>query len=317
MVSTLILAGLLIFFELVLRFFWQMSGLKGEIYQRSADTTLRYELKPHAKIGEDIIINSGGFRDKEYPFKKAEDTYRITVIGDSVTFGRAMKLNETLPKRLQETLFNLCPNKKFEVLNMGTEGYNSIQELEFLKRKGLKYNPDLVIIYYCLNDPDYPEYYFTKNFINRHSLLARYILYRIKKRRIKMDRIRKGIKSDVDAYQYFYSSQCWQDTKEVILEMADLTQAHGIRMVLLIAPEMQEAVKDFRDGYPFWYINNMLEGIRHDNIVVVDPIREFSKINLRKEELTIAGSYPNLKANNIIAEYTIQTLKEKNMNLCN
>jgi hypothetical protein len=200
---------------------------------------------------------------------------------------------------------------------MGTEGYNSIQELELLRTKGLKYNPDLVVIYYCLNDPDYPEYYFKKNFINRHSLLARYILYRTKKRWIKRDRVHKGIKNDADSYRYFYSTQCWLNAKEAVLEMADLSKAQGAKMVLLIAPEMSEAVCDFKEGYPFRYINNMVESIKHDNIIIVDPIREFSKRNLRKDDLTIRGCYPNLKANNIIAEYTLETLKEKNINLCN
>lgn len=199
---------------------------------------------------------------------------------------------------------------------MGVEGYNSIQELEMLKTKGLKYNSDLVIIYYCLNDPDCPEYYFKKNFINRHSLVARYILYRTKKGWIKRDRIEKGIKGDVDAYRYFYTTECWQDAKEAVLEMGDLTKSHGIKMVLIIVPELSLPVKNFKEGYPFWYIHDIVEGIKHDNIIIIDPVREFSRRNLTREELAI-WTYPNLKANNIIAEYTLEQLKGKNVNLCN
>lgn len=316
-ISALVLIIVFIFFELILRSFWQMSGLKGELYQRSSDTILRYELKPHAKLNDNIIINSDGFRDKEYPLQKERNTYRIVVIGDSVAFGRALSLGETLPKRLEAMLNASCPQKKFEVLNMGVEGYNSIQELELVRTKGLKYSPDLVIIYYCLNDPDCPEYYFQKNFINQHSLAVRYILYRTKKSRIKRDRAKRGTKSDADNYRYFYTTSCWTDAKKAVLEMGDLTKSRGIKMALLIVPEMQEAVKDFRQGYPFWYINEMIEGIRHDNIIVIDPIREFARRGLKKEDLTVWGSYPNLKANNIIAEYTLAVLKEKNFELCN
>ncbi|MFH1655711.1 MAG: hypothetical protein ABH954_03780 [Candidatus Omnitrophota bacterium] len=318
LVNILVLFGLLLLFEVGLRLFWNMSAKEGELYQRSKNRILRYELKPNAKIKErhhEVIVNSDGFRDKEYPLEKPEGTFRIVVIGDSVTFAKGFKSEETLPKILEAKLNTSCPEKKFEVLNMGTEGYNSIQELEMLKTKGLKYNPDLVFIYYCLNDPDYPEYYFEKNFFNRHFVLARYILYKTKKHRVKTERRLKGIKNEADSLRYFYTTSCWQNTKDAILEMGDLTKSKGIRMILLIAPEMSKVVEDFREGYPFWWINEMVENIKHDNIVIIDPIREFSMRNLKKGDLQ-HWYYPNVEAKNIIADYALEKLKENNINLC-
>lgn len=316
-VNIFILVIFLIIFELGLRIFWRMSGLKGEIYQTSSNRILRYELRPNLKAryeNYEVITNSDGFRGREYSFQKGKNTYRMVFIGDSAAFG---KYDEgiTLPVRLERALGNFCPNKKFEVLNMGTEGYNSIQELEMLRIRGLKYRPDLVIVYYCFNDPDYPEYYFQKNFINRHFLSARYILYKVKKYHIKKDRMQRGVKSIEENFRYLYTTECWQQAKKAILEMGDLTASRGIKMVLLIVPEMSEPVKDFKEGYPFWYINEMLEAIRHDNIIVIDPIREFSRTNLAKEELA-HWAYPNLKANDIIAEYTIKKLQENDIVFC-
>jgi hypothetical protein len=83
-------------------------------------------------------------------------------------FSKDLPLEDSMPKKLQHELNRRCKDNSFEVFNMGVQGYNSIQELEFLKYKGLKYKPDLVILYYCFNDPDYPEYYFRKNFLNRN-----------------------------------------------------------------------------------------------------------------------------------------------------
>jgi hypothetical protein len=322
LVSTaiLILALSLLFMELCLRLFWGMSGLKGELYQKSANTVLRYELKPNTRINipghyENVMINSDGFRGPEYTLLKSKDTYRIVMIGDSVTLSRLTKWQESLTQRLEALLSASCPRKKIEVLNMGVEGYNSIQELELLKSKALKYKPDLVILHYCLNDPDYPEYYFKKNFINRHSLLARYILYRTKKHWIKEDRRRRGIKNNMDVYHYFYTTQCWQDAKDAVLEMANITHKQGIKMVLLIVPEFSLSVKDFREGYPFWYIHNMLGEIKHENVIIIDPLKEFSRINANVFELRV-WTYPNLKANNIIAGYIIEKLKEYRLNYC-
>lgn len=315
-VNIFVLFIFLIIFELGLRAFWGMSTLKGEIYQTSPNRILRYELRPNLKTryeNYEVITNSDGFRGREYSLK-GKNTYRIVFIGDSAAFGK-YDAGITLPVRLERALENSFPDKKFEVLNMGTEGYNSIQELEMLRVKGLKYSPELVIIYYCFNDPDYPEYYFKKNFINRHFLLARYVLYKAKKYRIKKDRIQRGVKSIEENFRYLYTTECWQQAKKAILEMGDLTASRGIKMVLLIVPEMSEPVKDFKEGYPFWYINEMLEAVRHDNIIVIDPIREFSRRGFIKDELSY-WAYPNLKANDIIAEYTIKKLQDNDIVFC-
>lgn len=318
LVNIVVLLFVLGLLEIGLRLFWKMSSLKGEIYQASSNRILRYELKPNISTKYEtyeVITNSDGFRGKEYSIDKPKDTYRIVIIGDSVAFGKFTDKN-TLASRLELGLANFCSTKKFEVLNMGVEGYNSIQESEMLRLKGLKYNPDLVIVYYTLNDPDYPEYYCKKNFINHHFLLPRYIFYRIKKFQVKRDRAKRGVRNNLENFQYLYSHDTWQHAKEAILEMGNLTASKGIQMVLLITPEMSEDVKDFREGYPFWYINEMLENINHRNIIVIDPIREFSRRGLKKEELT-HWAYPNLKANDIITEYIIKELQKKNVELCN
>jgi len=39
-----------------------------------------------------------------------------------------------------------------EVFNMGVTGYQTVQEVETLRTKGLKYQPDIVILTVCLND---------------------------------------------------------------------------------------------------------------------------------------------------------------------
>lgn len=317
-VNLLILAAFLLIFEMALRIFWRMSALKEGIYRVSQNKTLRYELKPNIRATyacKEIITNSAGFRGQEFSIQKNPGVYRIILIGDSVAFGKLLSFEDTIGERLKSALAAACPAKKFEVFNMGVEGYNSIQELELLKTKALKYNPDLVIVYYCFNDPENPEYYFKKNFLTLHSQLARYILHKSQKYKFKKEKKKKGIKNIEENFRYLYSTDCWKHTKEAIMEMGDLTAAKGIKMILLIVPEMSAPVKDFGDGYPFLYINEKLEGIKHSNITVIDPIREFSRLGLKKEGL-VAWAYPIREANDIIAGYTIAKFKENNINFC-
>jgi len=318
----LVFLAAFILLECTLRFFWQMSGLKGELYRKSADSILRYELKPGSRLNiplyyEGVEINSDGFRGPEYTLKKAKGVYRIVMLGDSVTMARLNKWEDTLAQRIQNGLSGLCPARKFEVLNMGVEGYNSIQELEMLKAKALKYEPDMVIVQYCLNDPDYPEYYFNKNFLNRHSLAVRYILYKMKKNRIKSERRKLGIKSDEDTYRYFYTTRCWDDARDAVLEIAKITDERGIKMVVLVVTELSIPVKDFKRGYPFRYIHEKIHReLKGKNILLIDPLKEYTRLNPDISTLRI-WTYPNLTANNIAAGYTLKKLKEAGALPCN
>ena len=88
-------------------------------------------------------------------------------------------------------------------------------------------------------------------------------------------------------------------------------------MVLLIVTEFSLPFKDFGEGYTFSYIHEKIaREIKHKNIVLIDPLAEFSRINSNINELRV-WTNQNLKANNIIAGYIIEKFKENNINFCN
>lgn len=97
--------------------------------------------------------NSLGFRDtREYSLAKPPGTFRIVVLGDSVTFGHGA-LNETsYPFLLEQRLHEWRPDVKWEVWNLGIPGYNTAQELAYLNEIGERYAPDLVIVGFFPND---------------------------------------------------------------------------------------------------------------------------------------------------------------------
>jgi len=84
---------------------------------------------------------------------------------------------------------------------------------------------------------------------------------------------------------------------------------------LLIFPEMSAQVKNFRQGFPFWRIIEKLEAVKHPNITVIAPVREFGRRDLNIEDLR-NWTYPNLKATDIIIEYAIQEMQKQNINFC-
>ncbi len=142
----LIFALLLV--EVFLRFTMpiEIHAITSECYIPSLNPKIAYELKPLA-----FDFNRDGLRDRDYPPEKAEGCYRILIAGDSLAYGYGLQMSETYAKRLEWKL-NLMSKKKYEVINLGVPGYRMTQIVERIKEKGLKYNPDMIIYGYWLDD---------------------------------------------------------------------------------------------------------------------------------------------------------------------
>ncbi|MHC4135662.1 MAG: SGNH/GDSL hydrolase family protein [Planctomycetota bacterium] len=122
---------------------------------RSDNPRLIYEPRPNAgrQFPGNLTpfrTNSAGFRDDEFVMPKPEGTYRIAVVGDSVTVGWEVAREHTYPQLMEAMLKDA--GKRVDVMNLGVTGYNSIQEVEMLRVKGLAFAPDLAIVGYVLND---------------------------------------------------------------------------------------------------------------------------------------------------------------------
>ena len=126
--------------------------------------TLGYEMVPNSKRLE---TNSLGMKDRERTKDKAAGIYRIICLGDSTT------ANSDYVNILERLLNEKEAEGEFEVWNCGVMGYNTAQYCQALEEKWLKYNPDMVIVGFCLNDFDT-----TPLVIREHNQLIGYFPYR-------------------------------------------------------------------------------------------------------------------------------------------
>lgn len=121
-------------------------------------TMKRYYLNnSRHRISWVATINSDNFRGENYKATKGKNTKRVVAIGDSHTFGTGLNDNETYSSQLEEKLNN-GSGVNWQVLNLGKEGYNLIEKLRSLRSKGLKYEPDVVVLQFDPNDI-YPKKY--------------------------------------------------------------------------------------------------------------------------------------------------------------
>jgi GDSL-like Lipase/Acylhydrolase family len=121
-----------------------------------SDPVLGQRLAPNYEgwfAGVPVRINALGFRDtRDYALEKSSNTFRILVLGDSVTFGHGALSETTYPFLLEQNLKKWRPDIDWQVWNLGVPGYNTSTELNYLGRVGSQYRPDLVIVGFYEND---------------------------------------------------------------------------------------------------------------------------------------------------------------------
>ena len=101
--------------------------------------------------GVPVHINNLELRDtREYDLAKKPNTFRILVLGDSVTFGHGSV--HAYPELLEARLKTWRPDVDWQVWNAGVPGYNTSQELAHLLEVGRAFQPDLVIVGFFEND---------------------------------------------------------------------------------------------------------------------------------------------------------------------
>jgi len=124
---------------------------KPALYRLSKIKELGYEHRPETKVeigGISYRINRLGFRDIEHRFRKTDE--RVIIVGDSITFGWDLPLEDTYPYQTREKLKSR--GRPVEIMAMGITGYNLMQEHLLIKERALRYAPDLIVLQICLND---------------------------------------------------------------------------------------------------------------------------------------------------------------------
>lgn len=99
-----------------------------------------------------IQINSLGFRDDEWSSDPSPGISRIMVMGDSITFGSPLRVEDRFTEVAKKSLQDRGIATKF--LNCGVNGYNVDQYDRLLYKEGAKLKPRIVLVGLCLNDAE-------------------------------------------------------------------------------------------------------------------------------------------------------------------
>jgi lysophospholipase L1-like esterase len=121
----------------------------------SANPRLRFELQPGSWVRAEVEyqVNGEGLRGPEVTREKPEGVRRVAVLGDSIAFGYWVAEEDAFPRQLEALLNEVRGDgPRVEVLNFGVPGYNLAQEIETLRSRAFAFDPDVVVVAFCLND---------------------------------------------------------------------------------------------------------------------------------------------------------------------
>lgn len=114
------------------------------------DPDLGFRVRPYAAYGN-AQANEFGFNDRDYPHQRQPGVYRILILSDSFNWMGGPEGNYTA---LLEGMFEaeFGPGR-VEVIAAGYSQTHTAEQLALLRKFGLRYNPDLVVLgFYAGND---------------------------------------------------------------------------------------------------------------------------------------------------------------------
>jgi len=241
---------------------------------RSDNPRLIYEYRPDHTVtlgGVEVRTNSAGFRDDEFVIPKPDGVFRIVILGDSLTFGYRVPVDDALPQQLERRLAGRDP--AVEVFNLGVAGYNSAQEVELLKAKALHYRPDLLIVGYVLNDNREDadgglSRYFTHSSLRIHEWL-----------RIRVQRLRRKLGPDL--------------TTEAFEELARVAAEANLPVVVVIFPELQlEEDGTYEKAPKHASVRGLCERLGFKVLDLLEPLTEAGFETIRVDQVHLnAGGY--------------------------
>jgi lysophospholipase L1-like esterase len=207
-----------------------------------------------------VRTNELGLHDDPVSRPKPPGTFRVLLIGDSMTAGLEVDKDETFEAVCERLLGARRPT---EVVNAGVRGYNLDNIVGYLDAEGLDLEPDLVVYVFTDNDLTSentfsPEGTDISRGFSLHGFLGRvatysHIAYRIEilRQRMTLRRLRDQPRADATSIQLpggivaFFTNSDWMAHPAFILtarrieHLARACAARGVPFLLAGAPQRE------------------------------------------------------------------------------
>jgi len=121
-------------------------------HNRPTHDALLWEPIPNLNIisnGIRFQTNRWGMHDKDYSLARPTGTYRIALLGSSITVGGGVPADKTMESLLEAQLNREgpgTPSRKYEILNFSAAAYGVLQNVLVAERKVFAFNPNAIVV---------------------------------------------------------------------------------------------------------------------------------------------------------------------------
>ena len=252
--------------------------------------------------------NSAGWRGNEFAVERTPGVARIAFLGDSLGFGEGVREEETAAGRLPDLLrrdFGCAA----EVYNFSVPGYSTSEEATILETVVPRYQPDLVIVWFFLNDVEGTQA--TMRFLGEKeargvlswsrsfSSLARFAAVRID-RYILGERL---IRSYREAYRS--DGAPLRRLQDTLARIAAWGREHDVPVVLFVHPILYH----LDASYPFSFAHEaVLSRCRSLSLPAYDLLDAFRGRPAESLWVHPADQHPNEVAHGLAAAFAARRL---------
>lgn len=234
---------------------------------------------------------------------------RVLMLGDSVTFGWGVNVEEAFPHQVEIRM--AAAGHPVQAINSGVIGYNSRQELAYLKLHGDELRPKAVILMYVDND-----------------------IEAIDPQRVHLGVLPNPLKDPKGAADYFLSmsrvyfmvhqigpviwggpsrslaekraSAGWKDSMDSVAAMARYCRERGIPFAVFFFRMTSDPVSDALQA-------DLIKEAGEDNFYYCDTLPWFQGKNFRQLTNSFIDIHPNGPGHAILADGITQFMLQKHM----
>ena len=261
-------------------------------------------------------LNRYGFNDQEYTLRKAPGLTRIAVLGDSFIWGVGVEDQVIWTNKLARLLNQ--NGVKSEILNWGKPGWSTLDEYRFLKSDGIRYDFDLLLVAFVVNDTVMDDSNI-KRFIYTGGIIDRLIVQPISRYlfpnaiSLTVDLINGFFDSFFD-YGYIkwlnkvYTEENLKKYQALLKEMSEYCHARHIRMLFVMTPENHHSWLQQR----FEKVIPLLENAKIDYLNLYPAVHEeLHHIPNRKLWANPADGHPGGRVTDVYARHAYRYLMDQ------
>jgi lysophospholipase L1-like esterase len=238
----------------------EMWKYASDIKVRSANPEIGHEHRPDRNgiyMGVPVATNALGLRDREITLAKEPGVTRVLMLGDSLTFGWGVALEDTPAKILERKLAR--DGKRIEVINAGVGNYNTSMEVAYFLDKGRKLAPDIVVLNYFINDAEETPR-MNESALVRISAASVLLMG-------KADAFARAYLGGKDWKSYYselyaHGKPAWEKTRTAIGALAEYCRRNGVGLLVADYPELHEL-----NDYPFADVSRKIAAVAAVNRV--------------------------------------------------